>query len=182
MDVRSMKGEESMREIPKAGEFYRHFKNKLYQIIAVAEHAETNELLVIYQALYGSYKIYAKPLSMFVSPVDREKYPDADQEYRFERVCFSSDNMESASCSDEEQQTSHEPKINPWLSRFLDAEGYEEQIALLGRMRGEIGQRELDSLYLILDIPHIPGDEETQIQMMIKHLQTRQRYDGRRLR
>lgn len=170
-----------MKEVPRAGEFYRHFKNKLYQVIAVAEHSETGEKLVIYQALYGSYKVYARPLSMFVSPVDREKYPDADQEYRFERVGVSGDDQENSSYLDE-GQASHEPQINPWLARFLDAEGYEEQISLLSRMRGEIGQRELDSLYLILDIPHIPGDEDMQIQMMIKHLETRQRYDGRRLR
>ncbi len=72
-----------MREI-LVGRKYRYFKGNDYKVLALAEHTETGEECVVYQALYGEGKIYVRPLDMFASEVDRDKYPDVSQKYRFE--------------------------------------------------------------------------------------------------
>lgn len=229
-----------MDRIPKPGEFYRHFKNKMYQIMAVAVHSETGEKLVIYQALYGDYGIYARPLDSFLSPVDREKYPDARQEFRFERTEPGREEKEKEPGEDVRKQNPQEEmpeqsvetkaseqnfqdgcagvqadsqsrrncglagrgvvcaekdggwgfspiepvpdQPNPLLIEFLDAENTEDQLAVLRRMEGCVGKRELDSVCVYLDISTRYGSLEEQIEGIRRYLKLQMHYDASRLR
>lgn len=67
-----------------AGRIYRHFKGDYYIVVGVAKHSETEEDMVIYRQLYGEGALWVRPMSLFTSEVDREKYPDVKQKYRFE--------------------------------------------------------------------------------------------------
>lgn len=64
---------------------YRHFKGKFYLVLDIVKHSETKEELVLYRALYGEKELWVRPISMFTSLVDRDKYPNVKQKYRFER-------------------------------------------------------------------------------------------------
>ncbi|MDO4295510.1 MAG: DUF1653 domain-containing protein [bacterium] len=172
--------EETRRERePKAGEFYRHFKNKLYQVLTVAIHSETGEKMVVYQALYGDFKCYVRPLQMFMSEVDKKKYPNATQSYRFERVQLAAEEEPREEVSQEEEEMG---QVNPYLLEYLSADTCEEKLSALARMRGHVGQIELDAIAMTLGIQPLRGEFSQQLDIFVKHVRTQQYYDGSRLR
>jgi hypothetical protein len=73
-----------MKREVKINRVYKHFKGDNYLVIDIARHSETDELLVIYRALYGQCHLSARPLDMFLEEVDKVKYPFIEQKYRFE--------------------------------------------------------------------------------------------------
>jgi hypothetical protein len=180
-----------MERIPKTGEFYRHFKDKLYQIVAVAKHSETGEAMVVYQALYGDYGVFVRPLSMFISEVDHEKYPKVKQKYRFERVELSKkqtntelakDREDSLSEGGNEEEVLEEAGLSPLLLPFVEAQDYGQRLEILNAMKDKIGQQELDILYVALDLPERGGDVKEQLAAIENYLRMQKKFDGNRLR
>ena len=191
----------------RTGEIYRHFKNKLYQIVTVAEHSESREMLVIYQALYGDFKVYARPLEMFLSEVDHEKYPQVTQKYRFERVddreilgnedrkinqqdC--KENSEEANTLQREQELQDEfhmqneshmqeesgtQGVSEKLMEFLDADTMEARYNILVSMRDEITDQLIDNMAVVVDVVIPEGDLYDRYDELKNAIRTRQRYE-----
>ncbi len=72
-----------MREL-KLKRIYKHFKGMKYFVEDIGIHSETQEKYVIYRALYGEGTLYIREYNMFMSEVDKNKYPSVTQKYRFE--------------------------------------------------------------------------------------------------
>lgn len=160
-----------MDQIPKPGEFYKHFKDKLYQIVTVAVHSETGERLVIYQALYGDYSIYARPLEMFMSEVDRDKYPQVQQQKRFER-------MEQKAAPAEQQKSS----FHPLLMQFIEESDCQKRLQLLESMSGQLSQDDLNMICTALDLGGEKSSLNEQYEAVKAHLMMELKYQGNRLR
>lgn len=173
---------------PRPGERYRHFKNKWYQIITVAVHSETGEELVIYQALYGDFRIYARPLSMFMSEVDKEKYPDAEQQYRFELAeetgqITETEQITEEALKPEEKPVTEAPENNgDKLLEFLDARTYNEKMELFYEMKKKIDDKMLNDMAVTLDVVIPEGDLAERIVSFEQCLKTLAKYECNRLR
>ena len=151
--------------IPKEHEIYRHFKGNLYEIVTIAEHSESGESLVIYKALYGENKVYARPLDMFTQSVDKEKYPDADQEYRFEL-----------------QKNNNDNKIDPVVLEFLDADSYEDKLNILTGVRHSVTTDMLHIMATASDVV-LPEADVTECYEALKYaVLTKDKYECSHIR
>lgn len=174
---------------PRPGELYLHFKQKMYQILTVAEHSETGEKLVIYQALYGEFGTYARPLSMFISLVDKEKYPMVEQKYRFQLV----ENEKKAPIEEEQkiETEPHKPVIakkkelktpEEKLMAFFDAETIEEKYKIVITMSDCITDHMINNMAVVLDVVIEDGPIEKRFEELKNCLRIRQKYERVRLR
>lgn len=168
---------------PLPGELYLHFKNKLYQVVSVAYHSETMERYVVYQALYGDYKTYIRPYDMFISEVDHEKYPDADQKYRFRYMGNTADEGRPESAKGQAgPAVNPDAEINPWLDRILDAESFTEKYKIVCDMNNDVTDRLIDDIAVVMDLAIPEGNLRERYAQLKQCIRTRKKYEAGRLR
>ncbi len=168
-----------MREIPKEGQIYRHFKGTYYRIICIARDSETLEEAVVYENRDEPSKKFVRPLAEFMSRTDKDKYPDAPQEYRFEEA---EDDKGSMKESADEPSVAKEDDVPAVLLEFLDAEGNEEKLDALERGRGKLNDDIISAMAASLDTEIREGDIDGRYAELKEHLITLIKYEGVRLR
>ncbi|MCI9065645.1 MAG: DUF1653 domain-containing protein [Lachnospiraceae bacterium] len=194
-----------MRHNPKPQEMYRHFKGDLYQIRCLAKHSETGEMLVVYQAMYGTFEIYARPLSMFMEEVDRVKYPSAVQRYRFELLETMEDDEDTVARPDslvkekpEKSEKAEEPEkpkkpeeleepeeqlnIDPLVLEFLDADSYGQRLSILDSLHNRITDDMINMMAVSADLEIKEGEVEDRYMELRNCLRTFEKYECNRLR
>lgn len=180
------------RTEPIPGQIYRHFKNRLYQIVAVAYHSETGEKNIVYQALYGDFKTYIRPYDMFMSETDHIKYPDVEQKYRFELIDRNSLNSKDISeqesgksipdAASEEWINDEYNNVDQRLLKFLNCDTYAEKLEYLSSIRNNIDERLINDIAVSMDLTVNDGSIEDRYFALKNCIQTMARFECNRLR
>lgn len=171
--------EEDMRDLPRPGQVYRHFKGNIYRVIALADHSETGETLVIYKRDDSNEKAYARPLDMFMSEVDRKKYPDVKERYRF--ALYSEDENGDITARKTEAVQFEEGAPDPLLEAFLDAETISEKVGKFYDMKGAVTDEILGFIASSLEL-EVSGDTEEKYSEILRALKAKEKYESNRLR
>lgn len=192
-----------MRENPKPFEIYKHFKGNQYQILTLAKDSEDGRRMVVYQALYGDYSIYVRELSQFMSPVDKVKYPDVSQEYRFEKLKDPvkaspvgkkdweaaiglegtlAENDKVMEVQKQESEPSEEEFLDPSVVEFLDADSIDSKLNILAGLHHRITDDMLLTMAVASDIELNQGSTEEKYCELRDCLLVKEKFESNRLR
>ena len=174
--------------IPKKGEIYRHFKGNLYEIIIIARDSETLEEKVVYKEVDGD-AAYVRSLPMFVSLVDKEKYPDAVQEFRFELVqgvTVPQNVLQTVEQANTKRDESDNCEVciadHSMIMEYLDQNTINDKIEYLLRVKDRITEEFIGVVAQSLDFTENKGELFERYEAILRYLRTVARYESGRLR
>lgn len=165
--------------IPKNGDIYRHFKGNLYEIIIIARDSETLEEKVVYKSVEGN-DAYVRSLSMFLSRVDKAKYPDVAQEYRFELVSKADESRVNAQKIEKVEEAVLEDSC--LIMEFLDLDSTNDKIQFLLQNKDKVTSNFLSIVAQSLDFAENEGDLSERLDDILKYLRTISKYENTRFR
>jgi len=178
MEKGSVRMDEKVR-VPAPQEIYRHFKGNYYQVVTMARDTESGEPLVIYQALYGEFGIWARTLQNFTEELDPAKYPNALQRRRFERVDAELAKESEPAGGAEEEETLH---LDPLVEQYLDADSNEERLNILSALRPRVTNDMIDVCAMASGVEIDEGDVQERWQELRDCLLTIDHYEQSRSR
>ncbi len=160
-----------------SGDLYRHYKGGLYQIVTEAIHTETEEKMVVYQALYGEYKVFTRPESMFFEKVTDEA---GGLVPRFAKVSGeASKEVEPIEAVEEAEVIEG---VNPMLIKFLDSDTIDDKLEILRTTKKSLDDKTITDIAVTMDLVIEEGPLEERIKSLEYCLQTRAKYETARLR
>ena len=200
------------RQTPVAGQIYKHFKGNLYEVLAVAVHTESEEKLVVYQSVDNPDRVFARPLEMFMSEIDRFRYPLIRAKYRFTLV--SEPEVENNGEETKEEETIEETLnedtkgedvkdeeteeqsdddsavykdngelvIDPYVEGVLDEKEFSKKIEFFEMLRGKCTEDMLTTIAISLDIQLQEGSIEDKYSQILRTLKMHEKYETSRLR
>lgn len=200
------------RQTPVAGQIYKHFKGNLYKVLAVAVHTESEEKLVVYQSVENPDRVFARPLEMFMSDIDRFRYPLIRAKYRFTLVSepeeetngeetkeeetkegtLNEDTKEEDVKDEETEEQSDDDSavykdngelvIDPYVEGVLDEKEFSKKIEFFEMLRGKCSEDMLTTIAISLDIQLQEGSIEDKYSQILRTLKMHEKYETSRLR
>lgn len=200
------------RQTPVAGQIYKHFKGNLYEVLAVAVHTESEEKLVVYQSVDNPDRVFARPLEMFMSDIDRFRYPLIRAKYRFTLVSEPEEETNGEETKEEEtkEETLNEDTkeedvkdeeteeqsdddsavykdngelvIDPYVEGVLDEKEFSKKIEFFEMLRGKCTEDMLTTIAISLDIQLQEGSIEDKYSQILRTLKMHEKYETSRLR
>ena len=200
------------RQTPVAGQIYKHFKGNLYKVLAVAVHTESEEKLVVYQSVENPDRVFARPLEMFMSDIDRFRYPLIRAKYRFTLVSEPEEETNGEETKEEEtkeetlngdtkgedvkdEETEEQSDddsavykdngelvIDPYVEGVLDEKEFSKKIEFFEMLRGKCTEDMLTTIAISLDIQLQEGSIEDKYSQILRTLKMHEKYETSRLR